>query len=454
MTEIVAEHRYRPRGTARELFECREPEVLMAGPAGTGKSRACLEKLHLMALINPGMRGLIVRKTLASLGSTALVTFREFVIREALANGDVIFYGGSPQEAPQYRYRNGSVINVGGMDKPSRIMSSEYDLAYVQEATELTVDDWEAITTRLRHGMVSFQQIIADCNPDTPTHWLKDRANTGRTKMFESRHEENPRYFDDAGRLTPVGAAYIGKLDALTGVRRDRLRYGRWVAAEGLIYEDWDAAVHLIDQFPIPDDWQRWWAVDFGYTNPFVCQMWAEDPDGRLYRYREIYHTKRTVDQHARAILNAVSKPDPGRPDDVRARSWREPKPRGIICDHDAEGRAVLQRETGIGTRPANKSVTAGIQVVQKRLRRAGDGRPRIFLMRGAVVERDLELADAKRPTSTVEEIVGYVWDTGNGKAVKEVPLKQDDHGMDAMRYLCAARDIGVARVRSFNTPR
>lgn len=454
LNTIVAEHRYRPRGTARELFECRDPEVLMAGPAGTGKSRACLEKLNLMALMNPGMRGLIVRKTLASLGTTAMVTWREHVVPQALANGEITYYGGSPQEAPQYRYANGSVINIGGMDKPSRIMSSEYDVVYVQEATELTVTDWEAITTRLRHGMVSFQQLIADCNPDTPTHWLKARADEGRTRMFESRHEENPRYFDESGQLTTVGASYISKLDALTGVRRDRLRYGRWVAAEGLIYEDWDAAVHLVDPFKPPADWQRWWAVDFGYTNPFVCQMWAEDPDGRLYLYREIYHTKRTVDQHARAILDAVSKPDPRNPADVRSRIWSEPKPRGIICDHDAEGRAVLQRETGIGTRPANKSVTAGIQVVQKRLRRAGDGKPRIFLMRGAVVERDAELAEAKRPTSTVEEIVGYVWDTGNGKAVKEVPLKQDDHGMDAMRYLCAARDIGVARVRSFNGPR
>jgi predicted transcriptional regulator len=40
--------------------------------------------------------------------------------------------------------------------------------------------------------------------------------------------------------------------------------------------------------------------VDFGYTNPFVMQWWAEDPDGRLYLYREIYRTRRLVEDHAK----------------------------------------------------------------------------------------------------------------------------------------------------------
>lgn len=421
----------------------------MAGPAGTGKSRACLEKLHLMALLNGGMRGMILRKTLTSLGSTALVTWREHVVAEALANGDVTFYGGSPSEPPQYRYRNGSLIMIGGMDKATRIMSSEYDVVYVQEATELTEDDWEMINTRLRHGKVSFQQLIADCNPDVPTHWLKVRANRGATRMLESRHGENPRLYDDDGALTEQGEAYIGKLDALTGARLQRLRFGQWVASEGMIYEDWDNAVHLINRFYIPKDWTRYWAVDFGYTNPFVCQMWAEDPDGRLFLYREIYHTKRTVDQHARDILRTVSDPDPDDPDGPpSSRIWREPKPRHIVCDHDAEGRAVLAREVGIGTRAANKTVTAGIQVTQKRMRLAADGKPRIFILRDSVVTRDQDLVDAKRPTCTAEEMPGYIWDMGVGKAPKEVPVKDNDHGADAMRYLCASRDISAPRVR------
>lgn len=433
----MIERTYTPVGAALDLFKCRAPEVLLSGPAGTGKSRAALEKLHAVAMANPRMRGLIVRKTQTSLGSTALVTWREHVVAEALQAGLMDFYGGSASQSPQYRYKNGSTIVVGGMDKATRIMSSEYDMVYVQEAIELTVTDWEAITTRLRNGKVSFQQLLADTNPDTPTHWLKQRCDRGQTVMLESRHEDNPVLFDPVtGALTERGQAYVGLLDNLTGVRYHRLRKGLWVAAEGVIYEDWDPAVHLVDRFTVPAGWTWWWTVDFGYVHPFVWQAWAQDPDGRLFLVREIFHTKRLVEDHAKAILDVMKREN-------------LPRPQGIICDHDAEGRATLQRHLSMTTQPAKKEVTEGIQAVQSRLRAQGDGRPRLFLMRDALVERDPDLVEAKAPTCTVEEIAGYVWDTGNGRKAKEAPLKEKDDGMDALRYVVANADLrGRARVR------
>jgi PBSX family phage terminase large subunit len=449
VTATILEHRYRPRGAAAELLKIRDKEVLLSGPAGTGKSRACLEKLHFMCLMNPRMKALAVRKTAVSLTSTGLVTYQEHVAPESIAAGDVVWFGGSKREPAAYRYSNGSRLVVGGMDDPTKIMSSEYDACYVQEAIELTEDDWEKVTTRLRNGRVSFQQLIADTNPDAPHHWLKARADKGLTRMVESRHEDNPMLFDDAGVMTEAGTSYLETLDRLTGVRYYRLRKGLWVAAEGMVYEEWDPAIHLIDRFDIPWDWTRWWVCDFGYTHPLVIQCWAEDPDGRLYLYREIFHTKRTVDQHARDILNAVSTADPAAPDDLRKRVWHEPKPRTIVCDHDAEGRVVLARETGIGTTPAIKKVGAGIQVVQQRLRKAGDGKPRIFIMRDSVVRRDQELLDAKRPSCTAEEIVGYVWAKGaRGEVLKEEPVKEMDDGMDCVRYIASHRDLGSPRVR------
>lgn len=433
MTALALRHTFAPRGTAQQLFSVRDPEVLVAGPAGTGKSRACLEKLHLMALSNPGMRGMIVRKTFVSLSSTALVTWKTHVIPEALEAGLVIQYGGGPTESAAYRYTNGSLIGMAGMDKPTRIMSSEYDVIYVQEATELTETDWEALTTRLRNGRVSFQQLIADCNPDAPTHWLKRRCDEGRTKMLVARHEENPVLFYEDGTPTPVGTSYIEKLDRLTGPRKARLRHGQWVGAEGVIYEDFDQTVHVIDRFDIPRDWGRWWAVDFGFTNPFVCQMWAEDPDGRLYLYREIYKTRKTVDEHAKDILATVTDEDG---------AWTEPKPSRIICDHDAEGRVVLERAIGLGTTAANKRVSEGIQAVQARFAVQGDGKPRLYILKNALVDRDPQLVDAKKPTCTADELPSYIWDP-SGNTPKEAPLKRDDHGCDAMRYLVAHKDLG-----------
>lgn len=437
-TGLQLKHEFTPRGTAAEIFRRRDAEVLISGPAGTGKSRACLEKVHFMCLKNPGMRALIVRKTLASLASTGLETWRRYVVAESLQVGDVDFYGGSAQEPAQYRYvRNGSVVVIGGMDKATKIMSSEYDIVFVQEATELTETDWELLTTRLRNNAVSFQQLLADCNPDIPTHWLKQRANRGQTVLLNARHEDNPTLFHDDGQLTDSGAVYISKLDNLTGVRKERLRHGRWVAAEGLIYEDYDPTVHHKIIADPPHSWKRFWVVDFGYTNPFVLQCWAEDPDGRLYLYREIYHTKRLVEDHAKHILKIVRKLDG---------TWKEPKPTAIICDHDAEDRATLERHLGMGTVAAQKSVSDGIQVVQARLRIQKDGKPRIFFSPNALVERDQDLEDSKRPIRTIDELPGYIWDrtasSSVNKGLKETPLKKDDHGVDCVRYICAYRDL------------
>lgn len=420
---------YSPRGASRELFTLRDSELLISGPAGTGKSRSCLEKLHLCASKYAGMSALMARKTLVSLTSTTLVTYTKRVLHPL---DGVTFFGGSAQEPPHYRYPNGSRIVVGGMDKPSKIMSSDYDLIYIPEATELVEDDWESCTTRLRNWVMPFQQLLGDCNPGPPHHWLKKRADAGVITMKESRHEDNPELFDEAGNLTDRGADYIGKLDRLTGVRLLRLRKGIWAAAEGMVYADaWDPALHLIDRRDLPREWPRYWVVDFGYTNPFCWQQWAEDPDGRLYREREIYMTQRLVEDHCKDIL-AVTKNDP--------------KPRAVICDHDAEDRATFERHAGLRTTAAHKAVSPGIQATASRLKASGDGRPRLFFLRDSLVERDESLTDRGLPTCTEEEIEGYVWDTRAGRKKGEEPLKEHDHGMDCTRYMVADRDLTMKR--------
>jgi phage terminase large subunit len=444
--------RYEPRGAARTLFSTRAAEVLLDGPAGTGKSLACLWRVHLAALKHPGIRCLIVRKTAVSLGSTTLVTFEQQVIQTALAERVVRWFGGSPREAPCYRYANGSRIVVGGMDKPEKIMSSEYDLVFADEATELTLTDWEAIQTRLRHGKLPWQQAIAACNPGHPSHWMNQRCDQGLVTRLFSRHRDNPRYYTAAGELTDAGHDYIdGKLGSLTGVRRLRLLDGKWAAAEGLIYEEWDPAVHLLDRFPIPDHWVRWWSVDFGFTHPFVLGWWAESPDGHLILYREIYMTGRLVEEHAEQALQLVTEPVPGveqRDEPMRLtvsagrRRWTEPRPRAVICDHDAEGRATLEKHLGMSTVKADKRVSIGIQAVQARLKVQRDGLPRLGIMQDCVVERDQTLVDAKKPTCTAEELPGYIWAIKPGGELKEEPRKEEDDGCDQMRYMVAARDL------------
>jgi phage terminase large subunit len=444
-----AVHEYIPRGACLDIHRVKAPEVLVSGPAGTGKSRACLEKVLAIALAVPGMRALMVRKTLSSFTSTGLVTWREHVAKEAILHGDAKWYGGSPQEPAQYRFKNGSSVVVGGMDKATKIMSSEYDVIYVQEATELTEDEWEALTTRLRNGKVSYQQLMADCNPDAPGHWLKKRCDDGICVMLQSHHEDNPRLFNDDGTKTPEGAVYIERLDRLSGTRYQRLRLGRWVSAEGTIYEEFDPLVHLIKPFRVPKDWPRFWSIDWGYVNPFVCQWWTIDPEGRLIMYRELYQTRRLVEAHADQILTLVTDwkgSDKDTRKDKGLLKWREPKPVRIITDHDVECETTMEREIGLSITRADKAygVTEGIQAVAQRMQLRSDGRPGIMIMRDCLVEQDEELAKYKKPTCTAEEIGGYVWErTPEGKPNKEQPRKLDDHGCDAKRYFVVDQDLG-----------
>jgi phage terminase large subunit len=325
-----------------------------------------------------------------------------------------------------YRYPNGSEITVGGMDRPGRILSAEYDIIYAAEAVQLDLEDWETLVMRNRSTVVPFQQVIGDTNPDRPDHWIKQRADEGLVTLLNTYHEDNPKYWD-GGDWTWDGRNYvIGKLDRLTGVRRARYRDGKWVIAEGAIYDDWRADLHVIDRFEIPAGWRRFRAVDFGYTNAFVCQWWAVDTDGRLYLYREIYYTRRLVEDHA-AQINALSVGE---------------KIEATVTDHDAEDRATLERY-GIRTTAADKNVSAGLQAVQSRLRVQGDGRARLYIFRDALVSRDPELAEAKLPTSTIDEIPGYVW---NDRKTKEEPVKENDHGVDAMRYAVMYLDAGAEK--------
>lgn len=373
-----------------------------------------LEYAHLILSLFAGVRALSLRKTYASLKSSTLVTLDEQV--QPQLDG-VVFKGQTARRPPQYLYPNGSIWEIGGMDKPAKIMSSEYDLILPHETTDFDEADLEVMTTRLRHNVLPWQQIVGDCNPAGPEHWIKRRADAGKLLMLESRHEDNPF-------ATP---AYLAKLDALTGVRYLRLRLGIWAAAEGMVYQDsWDRARNLVNRFIIPREWPRYLSVDFGYTNPFVCQWWAEDPDGRLYRYREIYMTRRLVEDHAKQIRELSRWNDKD----------GEPLPYAIVCDHDAEDRATLERHLGLSTTAAHKDVSPGIQAVASRLKDAGDGKPRLVYLRDSLVERDHDLNEAKKPTCTEEEYESYVWD-----ANKERPVKEHDHGQDTTRYLVMHRE-------------
>lgn len=460
---------FRPYGNANKALYDKSPIVGICGPAGTGKSRLFIEKLHLIAEKYPGARILMARKTRESLTEAALVTYEDKVLPDGHPINPSTIRRSHRQ---QYQYPNGSVIIVCGLDKPQKIMSTEYDIIYIQEAIECDQDDIEMLTTRLRNGIVPYQQLIFDCNPDRPGHWIYQGYLKGKWPLYKSMHEDNPTLWEEnlaltepndefpnqdengrVGRWTSNGKRYINVLEGLTGPRYYRLRHGKWVGAEGAIYDTFDVSIHVYDDSNSPwggglppRQWRRIWVVDFGYTHPMVIQKYAIDPDGRMYMYREHYHTKMLVQDMCYEVLDVAGYRYDERLGIVRNADTNvndaDSLPIEVIGDWDAEGRATFEKYTGIHITPAIKNITGGIQAVQTRLGKPGFTKARIFFYRDALYKIDQELAREMKPFNTLQEFDSYVWGPDdNGKRAELPAPKQSDHGMDNVRYAVAHED-------------
>src|SRR5437660_12713881 len=103
MTVADIEETYRPYGGNSALFTCRHPEILLAGPAGTGKTRSVLEFINYCSMEYPTARSLMLRKTRRSLSESGMVTLEKKVLHPAQG----VRFHSSMQ---QYHYPTGSII--------------------------------------------------------------------------------------------------------------------------------------------------------------------------------------------------------------------------------------------------------------------------------------------------------------------------------------------------------
>jgi phage terminase large subunit len=251
------------RGGVREAFDdTTSPEALLAGSAGSGKTIGALLKLYWTCRNFPDARCLLLRKTRVSLTESSLVTWE----RDILGGPDHPMLKANPNlrdTRKAYRFPNGSVLSVAGLDKPDKTFSQEWDLIYVNECLELDdaeeMDRWLKLFRSLRAKGVPWKQLLGDCNPGNPAHWLKKRVDDGKCRYYHATHRDNPRYWHAANnRLTPEGDNYINKiLSIYTGNLAKRFVEGEWAQAEGLFF-DYDPDIHILGgkncRYPV--DWQ------------------------------------------------------------------------------------------------------------------------------------------------------------------------------------------------------
>jgi len=380
--------KYTPHGAIRELWRCKDKEILVEGPAGTGKTRGILEKLNLACMKYPGIRCLIIRKTKASLAESVLATFENNV----LPADSPLLYGPLRANKQYYKYPNGSRIVLGGMDKATRIMSTDFDMLAVFEGTEITENDWESLQTRLRNNKMPYQQGLIDCNPSSPSHWLNQRALNNKITRFSSTHQDNPTLTDE----------YIKTLQSLSGHRYRRLFLGEWSAAEGLVYPGIQNC--FVPHFKPPLG-RLYGAIDWGWQDPFAALAGVyyvtESGEDLLYVYYERYKSKTPLAVHTASLKRVFPEgygvwfADPSQPENIRS-----------------------MRNEDLNIKPARNKILPGIDAVNARIQ---SGR----------------LIISDRCTALRAEITNLVYKDEQG----DKPVDKNNHACDALRYLVLGID-------------
>lgn len=255
-------------------------ELLICGPAGTGKTFAILSFLHQLAADYRDLRTLIVRQTRVSLTESVLVTFEQEILP---ADGmEFLAAGASRKHRSSYAYPSGSEIVLGGLDNPARIASTSWDIVFVNEAIELEEDGWETPGSRLnRPGRdPRFGFLIGDTNPGDPSHFLKKRCDDGRTVLWDTALEANPALHDGKD-WTEAGRLYMARLDRLRGTRRRRYKDGLWAAGEGVWFETFGDG-HVSERAEYHRAYPVHLAVDSGVHTGAVWFQVREGPEGPL----------------------------------------------------------------------------------------------------------------------------------------------------------------------------
>ena len=452
----------------------------------------------------PGSRHVFARDKRTALNQSVLPDWE----KDVLYHGHPALRGPRRTHRESYIYPNGSEVILHSLENVDRILSAQFDTINIFQAEELQDEDvWESLTTRLRYGRMPFGQIVADVNPSAAAHWLNVRADRkictpclhgvgrpegmptviemdeaegkpicplckGRVWEYQMqrilyRHEDNPLWYDqNKKKWTKQGKEYIGNtLGRLTGVNRERLLKHRWVSESGVILDEYDPKVHLLEgslvepgkdiNNPDSPNWTLYvngWAkpvnlvkfgagVDWGfYPDPGVITVWGYDEQWRRFLVEEVYHTRKQIEWWA-DVADELRKKydiayfacDPSRPD------YREMFNIRMMTRFGRSGRQIaVKADNRLRSKPkAQGKDLAGIDLMRWGLRDP-DGEVRTYFLketnRGWGI--DTAMRKANRPVSTTQEILQWVWaKDSDGKDLGKPDPKCDDHGLDSFRY-------------------
>ncbi len=292
----------RPNDKQKQFLTASAKHIGFGGARGGGKSWAVRTKAKLLALKYPGIRILIVRRTYPELINNHINILRKELLGIAQYNDkDKVF-----------KFGNGSSINFTYCAKDAdldRLQGVEYDIIFLDEATQLTEHQMKTITACLR-GVNDFpKRVYYTCNPGGQGHQYIKRLFIDR-RYEDGEIPEDYQFIQslvtDNKALMESQPDYIKQLEALPPKLRDAWLYGSWDVYEGQFFEEFTDKpeyyddrqwTHVIEPFDVPSDWKIYRSFDWGYNHPFACGYYAVSHDGVIYRITEFYGCTKTPNE-------------------------------------------------------------------------------------------------------------------------------------------------------------
>ena len=314
-------------GPQTDFLAATEQEVLFGGSAGGGKTYSLIAD-PMRYFTNSNFNGLILRRTSDEL--------REIIFKTQELYPK-IFKGCRWQERKsQWTFPSGARLWLTYLDRDedvTRYQGQAFSYVAFDELTQYATSfAWNYLRSRLRTTDPTLPVFMrATTNPGGVGHgWVKktwiDPAppntrfaatdlETGEILRFPEGHEKEgqplfyrkfiPAKLSDNPYLMADGQ-YEANLLSLPEQQRRQLLDGDWSVTEGAAFSEFRILDHVVEPFEIPNDWRRFRSCDYGYST-FSCVHWfAVDPAFEtLYVYRELYVTKNTGRDLAKAVLEA-----------------------------------------------------------------------------------------------------------------------------------------------------
>ena len=182
----------------------------------------------------------------------------------------------------------------------------EFDVICIEELTH-----WQEMEFKLLMGSLRTTKqnwipcFIGSCNPGGIGHgWVK-------RLWIDKKYENNERQEDylfvpskvyDNPTLLERDPDYVARLESLPDAKRRAWLEGDWDAYEGQVFTEWRKDIHVVpNQIPLGNK-RTIISLDYGMTAPSAVYWMAEQNDGQVIVYRELYETGLTYKRLALKI--------------------------------------------------------------------------------------------------------------------------------------------------------